>query len=171
MSATFRSNLPQVQEAIQESIKEGMVSGIEFMRGRVVKNLKQRGHGRIYRLPGVEGVGEAERQEYAGYVTAGEKPPKKLLGKFYVASAQGEYPAVRLAGLSGPGGVETEVVDDATATTAKIGSRLKYGLFLEKRPESRGGRPWLKRTYDEQKDEIHAAFEKGVDAAMKRRGG
>ncbi len=145
MSATFKSNLPQVQTAIQESIKEGMISGIEFMRGRVVKNLKQQGHGRIYRIPGTQ--------------------------TDYTASAQGEYPAVRLGGLSGPGGVETEVVDDASSTNASIGSRLKYGLFLEKRPEEKGGRPWLKRTYDEQKDEIHEAFEKGVTAAMKRRGG
>lgn len=141
---SFKSYLHQVQRAIDEATREGMEIGIENMRGLVVRNLKQQGHGRIYRIPG----------------------PKRD----YTASAPGEYPAVRLAILSGPGGVETKVSTTATGIEARIGSRHKFGLALEKKPPSKGGRRWLKRTYDEDKAQIHAGFEAGFSAAMKKRG-
>ncbi len=144
MSATFKSNLPQVSAAIEAAGKASMIGGIERMRGMVVKNIKGQGHGRTYRIPGTK--------------------------RDYTASAEGEFPAVRLGGLSGPGGVETETESRSDAWEARIGSRLKYGLFLEKKPVSKGGRPWLKRTLDENKDAIVQGFTDEFNAEMKRQG-
>jgi len=144
MSATFKSNLPAVTAAIETAGRTAMIGGVERMRGMVVKNIKQQGHGRTYRIPGTE--------------------------RDYTASAEGEYPAVRLAGLSGPGGVETETESRSDAWEARIGSRLKYGLFLEKKPASKGGRPWLKRTLDENKDAILQGFTDEFNRAMTKAG-
>ncbi|MCK9355737.1 MAG: hypothetical protein M0R22_01090 [Dehalococcoidia bacterium] len=144
MSVSFKSNLPAVTAAFERAGKAAMTAGIENMRGMTVKNLKQAGTGRTYRVPGTQ--------------------------RTYTASAPGEFPAVRLGTLSGPAGVETEVKTDGTSVTASIGSRVKYGLYLEKKPASKGGRPWLKRTLDENRDAIYAGFEKGWAAALKKEG-
>lgn len=144
MSATFKSNLPQVQAAIEAAGRAAMIGGIERVRGMVVKNIKQQGHGRTYRVPGTK--------------------------RDYVASAEGEYPAVRLAILSGPGGVETETESTAEAWEARIGSRHKFGLALEKKPPSKGGRLWLKRTVDENKDATIQGFADEFNRAMKKQG-
>ena len=172
MSATFKSNLPAVTAAIETAGRTAMIGGVERMRGMVVKNLKRQGHGKIYPLPGVKGAGQMERAEFSGYAASGtlSNVPKKLQGKFYVASARGEFPAVRLGGLSGPGGVETETESRSDAWEARIGSRLKYGLFLEKKPASKGGRPWLKRTLDENKDAILQGFTDEFNRAMTKAG-
>jgi hypothetical protein len=144
MSVSFKSNLPAVTAAFERAGKAAMTAGIENMRGMVVKNLKQAGTGRTYPIPGTK--------------------------RTYTASAPGEFPAVRLGDLSGPGGVETAVETSATDVTASIGSRLKSGLMLEKKPVSKGGRPWLKRTLEENRDAIYAGFEKGWAAALKKEG-
>jgi hypothetical protein len=132
MTVGFKSNLPAVTAAVEAAGKACMIAGLAKAHELTVKNLKHVGHGRTYRLPGQHGT--------------------------WVASAEGEFPAVRLAQLSGPGGVETESVSESNEFVATIGSRLKHGLFLEKRPESKGGRPWLKRTIDENRDTIVKAF-------------
>jgi len=143
---SFKSNLPQVTAAIEAAGRASMIGGIEKMRGMVVKNIKQQGHGKEYPLPGSK------------------------TGGTYTASAPSEYPAVRLGILSGPGGVETETESNSGAWEARIGSRYKFGLALEKKPVTRGGRPWLKRTLDENKDAIVKGFEDTFNAEIKRQG-
>ena len=141
---SFKSNLPEVSAAVEAAGRAAMIGGVERMRGMVLKNIKQQGHGRTYRVPGTK--------------------------RDYTASAPGEFPAVRLAILSGPGGVETETESLSDAWEARIGSRHKFGLALEKKPVEKGGRPWLKRTLDENKDAIVQGFTDEFNRAMKKAG-
>ena len=63
----------------------------------------------------------------------------------YTASAPGEFPAVRLGDLKG------SINFERSGASRKIGTQLDYGLALEKKPVSKGGRPWLKRSLDQAK--------------------
>ena len=63
----------------------------------------------------------------------------------YTASAPGEYPAVATGNLRE--NVDRKVVGG----DVQVGTAVEYGLFLEKRPRNKGGRPWLKRSLDQAK--------------------
>ena len=63
----------------------------------------------------------------------------------YTASAPGEFPAIQTGQLRG--NVDRKVLQGAVL----VGTNVEHGLFLEKKPPSRGGRPWLKRSLDEAK--------------------
>ena len=64
----------------------------------------------------------------------------------YTASAPGEFPAVATGNLR-------ERVDRKVVNTdeVQVGTGVEYGLYLEKKGQSKGGRPWLKRSLDEAK--------------------
>ena len=64
----------------------------------------------------------------------------------YTASAPGEFPAIATGNLRGR--IERKVVK---SDEVQVGTAVESGLFLEKKPPSRGGRPWLKRSLDEAK--------------------
>ena len=63
---------------------------------------------------------------------------------YYTASAPGEFPAVATGNLR-------ERVDRKVVNTSEVqvGTAVEYGLMLEKKAPSKGGRPWLKRSLDE----------------------
>lgn len=63
----------------------------------------------------------------------------------YTASAPGEYPAVATGNLRER--VDRKVLKDEV----QVGTAVEYGLFLEKKPANRGGRPWLKPSLDQAK--------------------
>jgi len=64
----------------------------------------------------------------------------------YTASAPGEYPAVATGNLRER--IERKVVN---TSEVQVGTAVEYGLPLEKKSQSKGGRPWLKRSLDEAK--------------------
>ena len=64
----------------------------------------------------------------------------------YTASAPGEYPAVATGNLRER--IERKVVN---TSEVQVGTAVEYGLYLEKKSPSKGGRPWLKRSLDEAK--------------------
>jgi len=64
----------------------------------------------------------------------------------YTASAPGEYPAVATGNLRER--IERKVVNSGEV---HVGTAVEYGLYLEKKGPSKGGRPWLKRSLDEAK--------------------
>jgi hypothetical protein len=59
----------------------------------------------------------------------------------YTASAIGEYPALRTGALR-----QSVRMVHMDANQVAIGTDILYGLFLEKKLATRGGRPWLGRT-------------------------
>jgi len=62
----------------------------------------------------------------------------------YTASAPGEYPAVATGNLRER--IERKVVNRGEV---QVGTAIEYGLMLEKKSSSKGGRPWLKKSLDE----------------------
>lgn len=71
-------------------------------------------------------------------------------GGMYRASAPGEYPARRTGNLrAGVGSLW-----DPRNARVVIGTNVPYGVYLEKKPPSQGGRPWLKRAADESASRI-----------------
>jgi len=149
MQVRFISHRPQVERAIDRVARDAMETGATKYVNLLVRNLKGQRHGITYPLPG--------RAE-------GSK-------KTYVASAPHEYPAVRLGLISGPGGYRHEVWSNALYWGATIGSRFEHARELEERPISRGGRPHMKRTYDENREEILGAFVRGFRVAAATHGG
>jgi len=67
---------------------------------------------------------------------------------YYTASSPGEYPAVATGNLR-----ERVKVQNVTEGV-QVGTPVEYGLFLEKRPASDGGRPWLHPSYKEVKPQM-----------------
>lgn len=64
---------------------------------------------------------------------------------YYTASAPGEYPAVQTGELKET--VKVQLAKDGV----QVGTATEHGLFLEKKPVSDGGRPWLHPSYKEAK--------------------
>ena len=71
-------------------------------------------------------------------------------GGTYIASAPGEYPAVKTGELRDTIRVSIKTTKDDT--TAIIGTDAIHGLILETKPIRAGGRPWMSRAYQENKD-------------------
>lgn len=63
------------------------------------------------------------------------------------ASAPGEYPMTDTGGLAAS--VQFDLPTSEAKPIGKVGTRLLYGKFLELKPSSRGGRPWLSRAFRE----------------------
>lgn len=166
MSATFKSNLPEVALHIEGATKRAVAAGAAKLHELTVKNLKQQGHGRIYRLPGKKGAGAAALAKFSGYARSGTKAPKSVRGKFYVASAPGEYPAVRLGQLSGSGGILLTLKKEDQSWLGYIHSKLEYAAALEAKKEGKGRRPFLSRTWRENEKTIQDAVNDAVAAAM-----
>lgn len=66
-------------------------------------------------------------------------------GVYYTASAPGEFPAVRTGALRG------SVRALVQGGVGYVGTDLEYGLDLEKKPPSRGGREWLRPSLEKAK--------------------
>lgn len=69
---------------------------------------------------------------------------------YYTASSPGEYPAVATGNLRE--NVKIKIVKDGV----QVGTPVEYGLALEKKSASEGGRPWLEPSYKESKREMEA---------------
>jgi hypothetical protein len=145
----FISHRPRVERQIEAVARAAMETGGTKYVSLLVRNLKGQRHGITYPLPGR---------------AKGSK-------KTYVASAPYEYPAVRLGLISGPGGYRHDVWSNALFWGVTIGSRFEHARYLEERPISRGGRPHMKRTYDENREEILGAFVRGFRVAAAKSGG
>ena len=77
-------------------------------------------------------------------------PPKtgRIYSKFrpkrvHQASAPGQYPATDTGRLVAAIGVELPT--NTKAPVARVGTAVRYGLYLETKNAARGGRPWLHR--------------------------
>ena len=66
----------------------------------------------------------------------------------YTASAPGEYPA------SATGRLRSSVRVLVKGDTGYIGTDVEYGLALEKKPSSKGGREWLRPSLNQAKPEM-----------------
>jgi len=117
MSKVFVSYLPVILPMIEVASRKALLAACNEGRNQVDKNLSGLRTGRTYKVP------ETQRT--------------------YIASAPGEYPAVRLGDLKGS--VRAVVKGDK----GYIGSDEEYALPLEKKASSKGGRPWLKPSLDQ----------------------
>lgn len=75
----------------------------------------------------------------------GRKYRKYNPKRIHTASARGQYPATDTGRLAG--GVEQRLPTKAKVQ-GRVFTRVKHGIYLEFKRPSRGGRPWLKRSYD-----------------------
>jgi len=175
VSTTFKSNLPEVAKGIEEATKKAVAAGAAKLHELTVKNLKQQGHGRIYRIPGTKTLGRGKtamgRARFSGYAASGtlDKASKRLRSKFYVASAPGEYPAVRLGDLSGPRGILLTLKKEDTSWLGLVHSPLAYAAALESKKSAKGRRPFLSRTWQENEKAIQDAVNHAVATEMQER--
>ena len=121
MSKLFVSNIPAVTIAINAASMKALIATADVGRNKTVENLRN--------TPARSG------HTY--------KVPGTSVN--YTASAPGEYPAVATARLRDS--IQRKVVKDEV----QVGTAVEYGLYLEKKSPSKGGRPWLKRSLDEAK--------------------
>ena len=63
----------------------------------------------------------------------------------YTASAPGEYPA------TATGRLRSSVTVKVKGDTGYVGTNVEYGLALEKKPASKGGREWLRPSLEQAK--------------------
>jgi len=96
------------------------------VRNQIVQNLSGARSGKDYIVPGTS--------------------------RHYTASAPGEYPATRLGDLKGS--IKTDILGRGMSVLGVVGTPLEYGLFLEKKPGSEGGREWLRPSMTQAQPEI-----------------
>lgn len=77
--------------------------------------------------------------------------------RVHQASAQGEWPASDTGRLAG------SIRINSFPLSAEAGTEVLYGKFLENKDPAHGGRPWLSRSYDENKEKISHI----IDEALK----
>ena len=116
-SQVFISYLPAILPMIELAARKALTSAGNEGRNRVMQNISGTRTGRTYTIPKFQ--------------------------RTYVASAPGEYPAIRHGDLKGS--IRAVVQGD----TLYIGTDKDYGLPLEKKDPNRGGRPWLKPSLDQ----------------------
>ena len=80
----------------------------------------------------------------------------------YRASAKGEFPAVKF------GTLRKHIMWKSDAGTAYVFNNMEYAEPLEKKDPDRGGRPWMKRTFEEEKGEVMGIIYGGGNPASRR---
>ena len=127
MSEVFVSFLPAALVAIEAGARKAAWAAGDVLRNKVVENLTGPRSGRTYRIPGGSGT--------------------------YTASAPGEYPAMIPSGPAA-GYLRSRIKIQMATDGVQVGTPVEYGLFLEKKPVSDGGRPWLHPSYKEAKGDM-----------------
>lgn len=116
----------KVSKRIRDEATLRVTRAGEHLRTSVLETLSGSRHGRRYRVPGTR--------------------------RFYTASAPGEPPAVRLGRLRQS--IRAKVEKRRAEVSSSVGTDLDYGDYLERGTSRMAPRPWLKRTFDEQQDEL-----------------
>ena len=86
-----------------------------------------------------------------------KKNLSKTGAKRGIPSGQGEYPFKQLGHLRR--NVMRE--PDRRRLLVRVGTNVKYGLFLELKPPYKGGRPWLLKSAGEISAKIRAVINRG----------
>jgi len=134
MSKTFVSYAPLVLKRIEIGAQQAVENACKLgQHNMLTKTFTGMRHGRTYRVP------ETAHQTYT-------------------ASAPGEFPASPTAWLRKH--IEYQIKTTAKEIVGKLGTPVEYGLFLEKKPPNKGGRPWLKPSYKRDKTAMIAAMRK-----------
>lgn len=76
------------------------------------------------------------------------------------ASAPGQYPATDTGRLASS--IAVEPPSNRENPVARVGTAVRYGLYLEKKAGSRGGRPWLGRSLSAALAEMKGDLGKGL---------
>lgn len=79
-------------------------------------------------------------------------------GKTYIASAPGEYPAIRTGQLRS--GVKFKVQNESDGVAVSMGTDVLQGIVLEGTEENPGIRPWLSKALEELEPRISQVLEK-----------
>lgn len=121
----FVSNMPGVMLAIETASTLSIKKGTQHVHRKVRENLRGGGRsGKRYKKPGTN--------------------------VYYTASAPGEYPAIQFNQLRDS--VHWKMIGE----TGFVHTNVLHGAYLEDPKNTRpiGRRRWLKRTFDEEKEEV-----------------
>ena len=134
----FVSNMPGVMLAIETASITSVKKGTQHIHRKARENLRGSRSGKRYRVPGT-----GTKAEGAKRITSGS-------GQYYTASAPGEFPAVATGQLIGS--VHWKMIGE----TGVVHTNLLHGAYLEDPKDTRpiGRRRWLKRTFDEEREEV-----------------
>ena len=86
----------------------------------------------------------------------GHRYKKPGTNVYYTASAPGEYPARRFGDLAK--NVRYKIRGGALGRDAILGTDQEHGVWLEKKPESQGGREWLRPSLEEARPFVKEIF-------------
>ena len=131
MNKAFVSNLPLAMAAITAASKKALWAAANAGRNQVLQNFRGARSGKKYKVPGTS--------------------------RYYTASAAGEYPAAS--------GVRTGHLQEMLHIQDKggdvqVGTSVEYGLALEKKPPSEGGREWLRPSLEQARPKMLAELAK-----------
>lgn len=124
------ANFTEVVKQIEDHARERMEEAVNEVRNKTLENLSGSRSGREYYVPGTK--------------------------TRYVASAQDEYPASATGELRQS--IKAVVEGDGKQVVGMVGTDKEHGTFLEFKPPERGGRPWLRRTFEESEAKIKEIF-------------
>jgi len=118
----FVSNLPVAVAAINAASLKALRAAADQGRNQTLRNFRGSRTGHTYKVPGTN--------------------------RHYTASAPGEFPAAS--------GVRTGHLQEMLHIQEKgdemqVGTSVEYGLALEKKPPSEGGREWLRPSLEQAK--------------------
>ncbi|MDD7973442.1 hypothetical protein [Roseinatronobacter alkalisoli] len=133
MADNFRSNKDEVFHRLKAGYERNVLAAILLWHGAIGRRM-QRGPtrtGRVYKVPG----------------TSVE----------YVASAEGESPAVRT-------GLLVQSYDtDLGPTVGRVGTPEKYGLHLERGTENIAPRPVIREAFNDARDAIEQELRREIE--------
>jgi hypothetical protein len=120
----FVSNLPAVSMAIANGTAQSVMKAAVHVSNKIKRNLTGKRTGKLYRKEGTK--------------------------RRYRASAPGEFPAVKFGQLRG------SVRWTSKGGTAYVHTDVNHGTYLEDPKHTRvsGARPFMKRTFEEEKSEV-----------------
>ena len=125
--------------AFEGASQKALIAAADVGRNQVLKNISGSRSGKVYRLSANK-TKPGGRAQFA----SGDRSPS-VKHAYYTASSPEEYPAVQWGNLFDS--IDRKVLSGEV----QIGTAQEHGLILEKKPKSKGGRPWLKRSLDEAK--------------------
>lgn len=131
----FLDNTKNCLNAIGEDLLQNMTAAVELVKLNVLQMLSHPGTGRQYKVPGTKGA-------------------------YYIASAPGEPPAVRLGDLKRS--IDTDVIVEADTITGEVGTDREYGPMLEYGTMNILPRPWLRPSFEQSQAEVEDILQQPV---------
>lgn len=142
---SFRSYRREVKQFLSGTATKKVTRIGTEVTNHIKQEMRKKKSGEEYPIPGTGSTGANGRTE----------PGSK---KTYIASAPGEYPAIRTGQLRSE--VKFKVHNESDGVAVSMGTNVLQGIVLEGTEERPGIRPWLSKALEELDPRISQVLEK-----------